>query len=396
MSKPARFSFPPFETQNGSSISPSPGKGVGALIHIIDDDAPLGAALGAGLEAHGYRTFFSPNAVIGCAEARSQKPDLILCDINMPGKNGHRLLADIRTDAELADCPFVFMTGNPAFAHPRTGMDLGADDFLLKPFSLETLVECVNARLRRKVISQRGETVFLGKLRTSLHSGMSHEFFTPLTGIIGLTEMVEQDLSLMTPGEISQALASIRIAGQRLHRTLRNYLYTVDQLTPDLGAPPAIIPAATVVQLIQQGATTAVQRHRRAGDLTLELAGHPLAAGPQEFTMLLEELVDNACSFSSPGTPVRVAARRVGANLRVTVTDTGRGMTQEQLRRLGAFRQFDREKFEQQGLGVGLFIVRQALGRLAGELAIESTPGQGTACLVSLPVHVGATAAGDN
>lgn len=396
MSTTSRISFPPFAPAPGAAAAPLPPAAVPALIHIIDDDGPLGAALSAGLEAHGYRTFFSPSANAGWAEARAQKPDLILCDINMPGKNGHRLLAEVRGDPELADCQFVFMTGNPLFAHPRAGMDLGADDFLLKPFALETLVDCVTARLRRKVINHRGEATFLSQLQSSLHQGLSHEFFTPLTGIIGFTEMLEQDLALMKPAEIRSALANIRHASLRLHRTLRNYLFTVDQLAPDPATSLAVLPAPTVVALIQQGAAVAVQRHQREADLTLDLAGAPVTAGPQDFSLMIEELVDNACAFSPPGTAVGVTARRVGTNLRLTVTDNGRGMTLAQLKLLGAFQQFDRGKFAQQGLGVGLFIVRQILRRLGGELSLESTPAHGSSCLVSLPIHGEASAAGSN
>jgi signal transduction histidine kinase len=93
---------------------------------------------------------------------------------------------------------------------------------------------------------------------------------------------------------------------------------------------------------------------------------------------------------------VLVQARVVCANYELRVTDSGRGMTEAQLARLGAFRQFERAKFEQQGLGLGLFIVRQILRRTRGTLTIESTPGQGTCCMVRLPVHHPAESAGPN
>lgn len=395
MNEPARITFPPFAPAAGRT--PPPATDRLHFIHIIDDDAPLGAALSAGLKAHGYRTFFSPSAAAGLAEAHARPPDLILCDINMPGKNGHRLLEEIRADPQLADCLFVFMTGNPLFAQPRTGMDLGADDFLLKPFSLETLAACVSARLQRKsVAQQQGEAAFLTDLRDGLHKAMSHEFFTPLSGIIGFADMLEQDFKLMPAGEIQEALTGIRLSGQRLHRTLRNYLFTLDRLAPDSATPCPVIPAATAGRLLEQAAKVAARRHRREADLRLEVQAAALTAGPQEFSILIEELVDNACSFSAPGKPVRVGARITGANLRLRVSDAGRGMTAEQLRRLGAFRQFERGKFEQQGLGVGLSIVRQILRRLGGELSIESLPGAGTTCQVTLPVYHAPVADGTN
>jgi two-component system, sensor histidine kinase and response regulator len=356
------------------------------LIHIIDDDAEIGAALSAGLESHGFRTTFSQTAAAGLAAAHQQYPDLILCDINMPGKNGHQMLEELRRDETLANCPFVFMTGNPLFSHPRLGMDLGADDFLLKPFSLGTLVACVTARLKRGEISGQGEAALVKSLRDGLRRGLPHEFFTPLTGIIGFAEMLEQEGDLMKPEECREALRNILLSSRRLQRTLRNYIYAVDRLAPDSVAPFPVLAAKSVTQLFSQGARAAAERHQRAADLTLEIKGAPIAGSAHELSLMVEELADNAFSFSRPRTIVRVQAAQVENELHVTVTDSGRGMTRQQLKSLGLFRQFDRKIYEQQGLGVGLFIAQQAVRRTGGLMRFESVKDVGTTCHVILPV----------
>jgi len=371
----------------GSSTTTGPGDGLPS-IHIIDDDAPLGAALSAGLEAFGYRAVFSASASAGWTAAHSEPPDLILCDINMPAKNGHRFLEEVRADPALANCQFVFMTGNPGFAHPRKGMDLGADDFLLKPFTLETLVACVEARLRRKEIIQQKEAAVVNELRESLHKWLPHEFFTPLTGILGFAEMLDQDFATMGPAEVREATRGILQSSQRLHRTLRNYLFTLDRLNPDSDSPFPVLSAATVAQQFERGARASLVRHEtRERDLVVDLATTALSGGAQELALLTEELVENAFSFSRTGTPVRVTAQRVGPNLQLTVSDAGRGMTAQQLKSFSAFRQFERPSLEQQGLGLGLFIVRQIVRRLDGHLHMDSRPGHGTTCTVMLPVY---------
>lgn len=373
---------------NGHVPAGSEGASTGSTlrwVHIIDDDPALGTALAAGLNAHGYQTTFSCNADTAWTTAHDKLPDLILCDINMPGKNGYRFLEEIRNDSELGNCPFVFMTGNPAFARSREAMDRGADDFLLKPFTLDQLVACVSARLRRSEITGRRENALLQELRNSLHRGLSHEFFTPLTGILGFAEMLEQEGATMKPGEVRDGLHNILQSGRRLHRTLRNYLYALDRLQPDSLAPFPVLAPSTVVQLVHQGAQHAADRHERGADLVFEVAGATLQVSAQELPLLAEELVENAFSFSRPGTPVRVRAQRTGAEWQLSVQDAGRGMTRAQLKNLGIFRQFEHAKYQQQGLGVGLFIVRQILRRSRGDLQIESTPGAGTTCRVTLP-----------
>jgi CheY-like chemotaxis protein len=126
-------------------------------ILIIDDEVPFTEILATGLVGGGYRALQAPNAAAGWKLAHAQLPDLILCDIDMPGMDGLHLLQDIRNDAALADCPFVLMTGKPKYGNQRAAMDLGADDFLLKPFSLPALLSCVNARLKRAAIRRRGD-----------------------------------------------------------------------------------------------------------------------------------------------------------------------------------------------------------------------------------------------
>ncbi len=355
------------------------------LVQIIDDDAALGAALTAGLEAHGYRVIFSSSADAGWKAAHEQNPDLILCDINMPGKNGHRLLQEIRQDQELGNCPFIFMTGNPYFADPRVAMNLGADDFLLKPFSLDTLVACVGARLRRSDIAGHVESDLVAHLKDSLRRGLPHEFFTPLTGIMGFAEMLDQDGDQMNRTEQKEALRNILMSGRRLQRTLRNYLYALDRLAPDSDAPFPMLSAPSVEQVVKHAALSASDRHGRRGDLTLEISGAPLTGGAHELNLLVEELVDNAFSFSAPESAVEVRAARAGEEFQLVVRDHGRGMTRAQIKNLGLFRQFERNKYEQQGLGVGLFIAHQVLRRFGGKIHFESAKGEGTTCHVTLP-----------
>jgi signal transduction histidine kinase len=356
-------------------------------VHIIDDDAALAQALAAGLEAHGYRATVSCSVDTAWTTAHEHLPDLILCDINMPGKNGYRFLEEIRNDNELGNCPFVFMTGNPIFAQPRAAMDRGADDFLLKPFTLDALIACVSARLRRSEISGQQENSLVLELRNSLHRGLSHEFFTPLTGIMGFAEMLEQEGETMTPAEVKEGLRNIMHSGRRLHRTLRNYLYALDRLRPDSFSPFPVLNAPTVVQLIQQGVLLATERHERKKDLVMDVAGATLQASAQELPLLAEELVENAFVYSKPGSPVKVAAQRIGSEWQLTVQDSGRGMNRQQLKNLGLFRQFEHSKYQQPGLGVGLFIVQQIVRRCGGRLHFDSAPGVGTTCQVKLPIH---------
>ncbi|MDI1320950.1 MAG: sensor histidine kinase, partial [bacterium] len=214
---------------------------------------------------------------------------------------------------------------------------------------------------------------------------LPHEFFTPLAGVFGLTEMLEEELDDLGKDEIRPILRDILTSAKRLHRTLRNYLHIIALDAPN--RPPAeLLEGQQVTDAFTAGATAAFDRHRRAAADTLDSAGARLRCGPAECTALAEELVDNALNFSRKDSPVRVTFKPEGGKLRLTVTDEGRGMTPKQLQQLGMFQQHDRKKFEQQGLGLGLALARRIMFRLGGELRIDSEPGKGTTVHASIPI----------
>jgi DNA-binding NarL/FixJ family response regulator len=118
-------------------------------ILVIDDDAMMRRQITALLVAEGYRTAEARNGREGVALAATEKPDLVLCDITMPEMNGHRVLEAVRADAALAHLPFIFLTGWGEREDQRTGMNLGADDYLVKPVEPADLIAAVQTRLRR-------------------------------------------------------------------------------------------------------------------------------------------------------------------------------------------------------------------------------------------------------
>src|ERR1700734_1956017 len=171
-------------------------------ILLIDDDEQVRTMFGVALRRNDYHVIEADSGVTGLALAREHLPDLILSDIHMPGGDGPTLLRDIRHDPELRSKQVVLMTGRPDMVTPRKGMEEGADDFLVKPVGLKALLSCVAARFSRASISWRVEDQMLAQLRSSVPSQLPHECFTPLTGIIGLLEILRSSGSELTPEEI--------------------------------------------------------------------------------------------------------------------------------------------------------------------------------------------------
>ncbi|MDD2763510.1 MAG: ATP-binding protein [Opitutaceae bacterium] len=365
--------------------SSNPAAGLKTIL-IIDDDVQLVATLALSVEKSGYRALSASDATAGWNLARAHLPDLILCDIQMPGKDGPRLLQEMRADPELADRQFVLMTGKLAHGSPRAAMDLGADDLLLKPFSLTDLLNCIAARLQRAAISRRVDDRVLERLQASLHANLPRELFTPLAGILGLTEVLENQLDIVSKEEIRQDLRDIRLAGRRLHRTLRNYLLILELDTAKIARPSALLGEKTILAALSTGIKAAAERHQRPADVMVDLTSAKIEADPADLAILAEELVDNALSFSRRESKVHVRAWEEGNRLNFSVTDTGRGMTPEQLAQVGTLRSPGREESGQPGLGLGLALVRKLVRHLGGEFRLESQDGKGTTSHFSLPI----------
>jgi len=341
---------------------------------------------GLALRRKGYHVIDADSGAAALALARQYLPTLILTDIHMPGGDGSTLLQEIRRDPELRSRQVVLMTGRPDLVTPRKGMEDGADDFLIKPVSIKSLLNCVEARFSRATINWRVEDEMLADLRASVPANLPHECFTPLAGIIGLMEILRADNGAFQPAEITDIYNDVYQSALRLHRTLRNYLMILDlqggSAEPIAKTPPTLGPTETV-ESIQGGVEEALRVHNRRDDVGLRTEPCSISIKPEDLVRIVEELVDNACKFSRQGTAVNVVLKSDG---RLTVTDHGRGMTAAEVEQVGAFKQFDRKKHEQQGLGLGLVLVQKLVAKSQAEFSLKSQPGEGTEACVAFRV----------
>lgn len=357
-------------------------------ILVVDDEEQLRKMLALVLRKNGYHVIEADSGAEGLALARRHLPDLILSDIHMPDGDGTTLLRALRQDSELRTKQIVLMTGKPELVTPRRAMEEGADDFLAKPVSIKALLGCVEARFERASISWRVEDRALAQFRGSVPARLPHEFFTPLAGIIGLMEVLREDSSTLAPPEVVAIYDSVARSAHRLHRTLRNYLLILEDPTR---FPPGMLPpelsSEDAEREIGWGVDEALQFTGRREDVTVEFAPCAIFAEPDVLRRIVEELVDNACKYSRHGTPVEVKLTSGGT---LTVTDEGRGLTSNEIASIGAFHQFDRNEYEQQGLGLGLVLVQKLSAQCRGEFSIKSEPGNGTRVQIDLKLATAA------
>jgi len=359
-------------------------------ILVIDDEAWLREMIRLALEQHGFEVIEAADSAKGIAQAREQRPDLILCDVNMDKAGaGFSTLAKLREDATTAAIPFILMTGLADAAGMRHGMDLGADDYLPKPFKVDELYATVNARLRKVQTVREEAEKKLSQLRSQISLMLPHEMRTPLNGIISNAELLAESAATLDPQTIAEMSQEICTSGQRLERLIENFLIyaqleivaTDPQSISRLRAAKNTRPA----ELVRAAAIAQAKKAGRLNDLILDLADTALPMAEDYFKKIAAELVQNALKFSAAGTPVRVRLKAAAGEVEFSVQDGGCGFSEDQVSRIGAYMQFERKMQDEQGFGLGLAIARKLVELHGGKLMIESNPSTGSTVTLKLP-----------
>lgn len=368
-------------------------------ILVVEDAQSLRKDILEMLGFEGYDAVGAENGIIGVQRAREIHPDLIICDIMMPGLDGFGVLEELRNDPGMATIPFIFLTARTDRADSRYGMELGADDYLTKPFTASELLATVNARLEKRAKFEKVTERKLDDLRGNIILALPHELRTPLNVILGFSDLLMTDAPVMDGARVADMARHINTAGMRLYRLIENFLtYAQTELMMSDSAKRESLRSGYMVYpliSVENHARAKAQTLSRSDDLTFE--GEDVEAigiGEEYLKKIIEELVDNATKFSEPGTPIHVTAKPEDGWYRICVNDRGRGMSPEQVANIGAYMQFERRLYEQQGSGLGLVICRRLLELHDGELTVDSTLEAGTSVCANLRIRHGVLNAG--
>src|SRR5882762_8041349 len=241
----------------------------------IDDSAEIRMVISETLNLFGFQTLIAEDGVTGIQAAQEHLPDLVLCDINMPKLDGYGTLKAMREHEGTATIPFIFLSGATDKITIRKGMELGADDYLTKPFSPKELMAAVNARLDKQAELQRFSDRKLNELRGNLTLALPHELRTPLNGIMGLAHLMMEDYAHMPPEEVLESARFVYESALRLHRLIENFLvYSQIELMASESKSIVVsdsISPVKIQDLIPTIARKIATRHKREGDLLLKI-----------------------------------------------------------------------------------------------------------------------------
>ena len=363
-------------------------------ILVVEDHEPLLNAIRMVLQRAGYTVLTATDGQKGLEVMERVRPDLIVADIMMPNMDGYEFYQAVRARPEGLTIPFIFLTARTTREDILRGKGLGAEDYLTKPFDPEELLVAVRSRLKRAGEIQQAISSEFDQLKRQIVNVLSHELRTPLTYITGYTELALEELPSLSPAELQQFLEGIQRGSDRLNRLVQDLLTVIRLDTGQAAAEFRLLvhPHDNFPEVIRR----TVQRYESLAaqsGITLEVRVPPtLPPVPlcePFFTDALGRLVDNAIKFSrGKGKRVVVDVSVAGDWVEVGVNDEGVGIRPEEIPHVfDRFRQIDRERIEQQGVGLGLTIARELIRLHGGDITVESVYGVGSRFAIRLPLN---------
>ncbi|MBD2774665.1 hybrid sensor histidine kinase/response regulator [Iningainema tapete] len=358
-------------------------------ILVIEDDKNVRQNLMELLTFENFHVIIAANGELGVQLAQTEIPDLIICDVMMPELDGHTVLKTLRQQSATAIIPFIFLTARSDKNGFRQGMELGADDYLTKPFTRAELLAAITSQLKKQVSIHQRSQKKLDDLRSTIAFSLPHEMRTPLNGILGFSELLSKDVDVLTTQEIREMAEGINKSGQRLYRLIQNFLLyaeieivaTDTQRIKEWQSYQTIFPTGVLKNLI-------IDKAKKAGretDLQINIDTPCLVQMCEtRLYKIIEELIDNTLKFSPLGTSIQVESTAIKDKFILSFINYGRGITAHQIAELGAYKQFERKVYEQQGLGLGLIIAKRLTELHGGELKIQSQPQEKTIVQVVL------------
>ncbi len=357
-------------------------------ILIIDDDELYLMSLEAELQHLNYNVYCS-NGKNPLSEYDDKRIDLILCDIHMDVKSGFDLLEEIHFNSRFSMIPVVLMSGLVDTFVVRRAMWLGADDILEKPFSISDLLNVIGAQSEKRERIQKYAEQRLDTLRESIHRVFPSELFNPLHIIAGYSYILTELTGEVDQRKVKKIGQSISKGASQLQAIFENistytHLLTHKNIVSNLSKKNFIYDAGLV---IENTCRHIAQKYLRDHCLKIQNNFTAQVCISREYLeKIIEIVVDNAFKFSPLDSIVIVDVKEETPVLRITVQDYGDGINDEQLSQIGPFMQFEKEKYQQRGIGLGLSLAKLIVELHSGIITFHAVKGEGTTVSIIIPL----------
>jgi light-regulated signal transduction histidine kinase (bacteriophytochrome) len=361
-------------------------------ILIIEDNISLNEELIDWFTFEGFEARSADNGFDGIEMACRLIPDIILCDIMMPDMNGTEVLEDLRNNVSTRLIPFIFMTALSGRHNIRTGMDLGADDYITKPFTRVELIKTVTTRLKKsenireltdtKAQERTAKLNFTNRELEAFNYSVSHDLHTPLRALNGYASMLIEDYSELLDSEGKRMLNAIVDQSNKMG-CLIDDLLSFSRINMNEIKISAIDMHSLAINVYDELTTDTEKEKIDFRISEIDSINGDTSMLKQIWVNLISNAIKYTSKISNP--VIEIGSTSDETETVYYIKDNGAGFDMEYYDKLfGVFKRLhSTRQFE--GNGVGLAIVHRIVQRHQGRVWAESEINKGATFYFALP-----------
>lgn len=346
-------------------------------IFIVDDVQDNAVVLVNIFEPLGYRTMVALDGKTALTLIEEYKPDIILLDIMMPDMDGYEVCTRLKENPVTKEIPVIFLSALTDTINKVKGLEIGAVDYISKPFEDAEVISRTKVRLENSFLQK--ELKMLNDKKNKFFSIIAHDLRKPLATIINSTKLLEDFVIAKDMKSIQEATKNLGDVTNNTMAFLRNLL---EWSRIQIGTIKYNVTRLNINGIISKSLSSFNKEitHKNL-NIVNEIPNECYIYGDRSMlTTVFENIISNAVKYSNWGGTLAFAQKEEGDLLRVSIIDTGVGISKDKIDHL-----FDIDKSIRSsgtagevGTGLGLILSQEFVGTFGGKIWLENNLPKGT------------------
>ncbi|QGY44326.1 response regulator [Maribellus comscasis] len=354
------------------------------VILIVDDVPRNIQVLGALLNKLDFELAVAMNGQQALDTVSKIKPDLILLDVMMPVMDGHEVCRRLKKNEETKDIPIIFITAKSESEDIITGFELGAVDYITKPFIGSELIARVKTHLALKTTKETLQEEVVTK--NKFFSIISHDLRGSFGIILSFVQLIQENREYLSPDELNELLDDIGKTSKNTLNLLENLLEWARSQTGRINYNPEELKvhdlSSNIIQSLQEIASN--KEIQLTSDVNMD---YEAFADKNMVLLVIRNLVSNAIKFTPKKGNIKINCSEDDNFIKVAVTDSGIGIENDKIENLFKIdmKVSTLGTENEQGNGLGLVLCKEFVEHNGGEIGIDSKLNKGTTVWFTLP-----------
>lgn len=368
---------------------------------LVVDDQPNNLKVIANVLNDEYKLFVANSGKNALLVLESEQPNLILLDVMMPEMNGFEVCERIKQNENIKDIPIIFLTAKSDIEDIQRGFEVGAVDYITKPFNLIELkarvknhIDLYNSQHELKLLNERlsaSENVLklANDTKNKFFSIIAHDLKSPFSGFMGLSDMLANNMDKMKPEMIKTISKTMNEESQRIYNLLENLL---EWSNTQIGLSDVNLVQIDLLELSTGAIETFLQNANLKNiKLNNNIQKNTLVfADNYMLNTVFRNLISNAIKFTRQNGQINISTIENTGNRTYTVVieDNGVGMKETVLKHIFDIgsKHTSLGTANEKGSGLGLVLCKEFIEKMSGRIFVDSEYGQGTTFYFTLPM----------